>query len=151
MKAEQVADRFKIHDLVARYADAVSRRDEKAWADTWTDDGEWQLLGRTARGREEVVALWNSLMSGIPFVVQLASGGRVEIEGDRATGDWDVTEHLQMPGGVGMLNLGTYRDEYQREGDTWRFRRRIFRGRYMGPPDLSGKPAPGASAEGTGE
>lgn len=142
MDVEQVADRFKIHDLVACYADAVTRRDERAWADTWAEEGEWHVLGRVAKGRADVVALWNSLMRGIPFVVQLVCGGRVRIQGERATGEWHVTEHLQMPGGVGMLNLGTYEDEYQRDGDAWRFRRRIFRGNYMGPPDLSGKPVP---------
>ncbi len=142
MNVEQVADRLEIHDLVARYADAVTHRDERAWADTWAEDGEWHVLGRVAKGRDDLVKLWSSLMEGIPFVVQLVSGGRVRTEGDRGTGHWQVTEHLQMPGGAGMLNLGTYEDAYQREGDAWRFRRRVFHVSYMGPPDLSGKPAP---------
>ena len=33
-----VADELAIRELVARYADAVARRDDDAWAATWTED-----------------------------------------------------------------------------------------------------------------
>ena len=38
-------DDLAIRELVYRYADAVCRRDETAWADTWAQDGLWSLPG----------------------------------------------------------------------------------------------------------
>ncbi len=93
MKEADVASELEIRGLVARYADAVSRRDEKAFAATFAIDGEWQLLGNVAEGREKAVALWKSLIANFPFVVQLATGGIIEVDGERATGTWYITEH----------------------------------------------------------
>lgn len=136
------ADENEIRDLVARYADAVSRRDEKAWADTWTEDGEWQVIGRTASGRDEVVALWKTLLGGLSFVVQLANTERITVEGDRGSGRWYVTEYAKSRDGSALLNVGFYRDEYRRVDGAWRFARRRFDALYMGAPDLSGATFP---------
>ncbi|MEE2703163.1 MAG: nuclear transport factor 2 family protein [Myxococcota bacterium] len=133
-----LTDENQIRDLVARYADAVTRRDEKAWAETWTEDGEWQVMGRTASGREAVVELWKSLMGGLSFVVQLANTERISIEGDRGSGRWYVTEYAKSSDGTALLNVGFYRDEYVRIDGVWRFARRRFDALYIGPPDLSG-------------
>jgi uncharacterized protein (TIGR02246 family) len=135
--ADKVADELAIRELVARYADAVVRRDEDAWAATWTKDGEWHVLGEPARGREAVVELWNKLMAGLPFVVQLAHGGMIQLDGDRATGRWYITEHGKTPDGTGMFTLGVYHDDYERSAEGWRFARRRFDFLYAGPPDLS--------------
>ena len=54
MQGVDVASELEIRGLVARYADAVSRRDEDAFGATFATDGEWQLLGnkQTAIGRD---------------------------------------------------------------------------------------------------
>lgn len=45
--------------------------------------------------------------------------------------------------GSALLNVGRYRDRYERGDDgTWRFALREFRVTYMGPPDLSGASFP---------
>jgi hypothetical protein len=141
MGASPLADELAIRNLVARYADAVGRRDEADWARTWADDGEWHVLGNAARGREECVALWRRLMGGLDFVVQLPASGFVSVAGDRATGRWWVTEHGKLGGG-GFLSIGVYDDAYRRVGDDWRFAVRRFHGLYAGPPDMSGEPRP---------
>lgn len=140
--SDTTADELAIRNLVARYADAVGRRDEKAWAETWTEDGEWHVLGQPAQGRDKVVALWNQLMGGLPFVVQLPSGGIIEIDGDHGRGRWYITEHGRMADGTGMMNIGHYRDDYRRVDGAWYFARRRFDALYMGPPDLSAEPRP---------
>ena len=142
MTGSDVASELEIRGLVARYADAVSRRDEKAFAATFATDGEWQLLGNVAEGREKVVALWKALMANFPFVVQLATGGIIDVDGDRATGTWYITEHNRGKKGSGMLAIGIYRDDYTREEGRWCFARRRFAPLYMGPPDLSADPTP---------
>ncbi len=136
---QALLDERDIRDLVARYSDAVSRSDEAAWAATWTDDGVWDVGIAQASGREAVVETWRKLMGGFRFVTQLPQHGRVEIDGDAATGRWHYLEIGWPPEGAGTLTIGHYVDDYRRGADGWRFARRVFRVMYMGPADLSGK------------
>jgi uncharacterized protein (TIGR02246 family) len=138
MSESRVADELAIRSLVARYAEAVSAYDETMWAETWASEGQWLVLGRSPTGREEVVKVWNELMSGFEFVVQQATSGHVTIEGDNATGRWQILEFGKMKNGTSMMNIGFYRDECVREDGAWRFARRAFSPLYVGPPDLSG-------------
>ncbi len=142
MSIARAADEIAIHGLVARYADAVTRRDEAAWRATWAEDGEWRIMGSPTKGRDAVVALWRTLMGSLPFVMQIANGGIVETDGDRGLGRWYITEHQRSADGTGSLILGVYHDEYRRLGGEWRFARRHFDILYAGPPDLSGQLMP---------
>ena len=120
-----MSDRQAIADLVARYADAVCRRDGEAWGATWADDGLWQLPGAPeVRGRDNLVAFWNQAMAGFPFVAQLVHNGTTELSGDTATGRWYITEHLKTADGGGMFNIGVYQDRFVRTADGWRFAER---------------------------
>jgi len=139
---ERMAREGGVRDLVSRYCDALARGDREAWAATWADDGEWELLGERTRGRDRIVARWDELIAGLSFIVQLAHTGLIEIDGDAGTGRWSITEQGQLGNGKGMLNIGIYDDEYVRRNGTWYFARRRFSALYMGPPDLSGKAAP---------
>ena len=143
MDVERIAAELEIRELVARYATAVTARDTETWAATWTDDCEWYVVGRSAQGRQDAVALFEKLVSGMPFVSQQATDGQIRVDGDRATGTWQIIEHAKLPAGA-LLNLGTYDDQYVREDGVWRFAVRRFHMLYMGPPDLSGEPAGGA-------
>ncbi len=140
-------DEVAIRALVDRYADAVAEADEKSWRETWLPDGdgrgpcEWVVFGRAVRGRDEVVALWRTLMSGLTRAVQMPSAGVVEPDGDGMSGRWTVTEVAWLKGGQPLFTVGRYRDEYVRGEGGWLFRRRSFEALYTGPPDLSG-PAP---------
>ena len=142
MDSERIADELAIRELVDRYADAIVRRDEDAWAATWTADGEWHVLGDVVRGRDEVVKKWRDLMGRLQFVHQVASGGLLEFDGKRASGRFYVNEYATTRDGSGLLTLGVYHDEYVCEGGDWLFRRRRFGPLYMGPPDLSGSSNP---------
>jgi uncharacterized protein (TIGR02246 family) len=142
MSAVGSAEEAAVRDLVARYTDAVNRRDAKAWAATWADDAEWSLGGSPVQGREAIVALWQRLMDGLPFVVQLVHSGVVQVDGERATARWYLSELHQSADRKGTLVVGVYHDECARTDEGWRFARRRFDALYAGPPDLSGN-APG--------
>ena len=131
-------DEQAIRDLVARYADAVNRRDESAWRDTWATEGKWDLRGQLVEGRDAVVKLWATLMAGLPFVVQLVHSGTVTIAGDSGSGTWYLTELMRTADGGGRLSVGMYRDTYVRSNGEWRFLLRRYDLLYAGPPDLSG-------------
>ena len=116
--ASRLEDESAIRDLVYRYADAVCRRDQEAWGATWAEDGVWQLPGAPrTEGREAIVGLWANAMAGFPFVVQLISYGTLDVDGDRASGRWYLTEHLQFADGGGMFNVGCYQDRYVKRDD----------------------------------
>ncbi|MFP6654293.1 MAG: nuclear transport factor 2 family protein [Myxococcota bacterium] len=138
MNPDRIADELAIRELVDRYADAIVRRDEEAWRATWAADGEWHILGECVRGHAALVEKWNALMSGLPFVHQIASGGLVEFEGDHARGRFYVNEYATLLDGTGLLMLGVYFDRYVFETADWVFSSRRIHPLYMGPPDMSG-------------
>ncbi len=132
------SDETEIRDLLARYADAVNRRDTEAWGDTWAEDGCWRILGMAPEGRAAVVALWQKLMAGIPFVLQLPGQALIEVDGDEARCRVYLSEYGRSADGAGLLTLGVYHDRLRREPAGWRFRERRFEPLYSGAPDLSG-------------
>ena len=136
--ANALADELAIRELVTRYADAVTDYDEKAWAETWAEDGRWELLGQSANGRDAVVALWKQLMPMLEGVIQVAHSGIVDLDGDSASARWTIAEYGRLTDGATSFLLGRYRDRYRRESDGWRFVERRMEPLYMGPIDLSG-------------
>jgi len=139
----KIADELAIRALVARYCHGIAERDDEAWAETWAVDGEWKVLGQDVRGRDAILALYQKLVAGCRWVVQVATDGVIELAGDEATGRWQITETIQAKDGRAMINVGRYRDRYRRDADgSWRFARREFRFSYSGPPDYSAESVP---------
>jgi uncharacterized protein (TIGR02246 family) len=129
-------DELAIRNLVARYCDAVCRRDADAWAATWAEDCTWDLGGgRVVRGRQAALDLWTTAIARYPWVAQLAPTGMVEVLGDTARGTWWVLELNHLADGSGALHLGHYADEYRRTGQGWAFASRRFSMVYRGPLD----------------
>ena len=48
-----VEDETRLRALMARYIDAVNRRDGDAWISTWAEDAAWGLMGQEVQGRGE--------------------------------------------------------------------------------------------------
>ena len=136
---QELRDELAIRDLVARYSEAVDRRDEKASAETWAEDGIWNVGPSHATGREAVVKTWSGLMELFRFVTQMPQSGFIELDGNHARGTWQVMELGGPHQGDPSCTLGVYDDRYRRTDAGWRFAERSFHFVYMGPPDLSGR------------
>ncbi len=131
-----VADELAIRNLVARYADATSRRDEAAWRATWAPDCTWDLGGdRVTHGPDEAVTLWRSSIAKYPWVVQMPASGLIEQIDGAARGSWYVLELNHVADGAGVMHLGHYRDCYLKQPDGWRFASRAFHLVYRGAMD----------------
>jgi len=125
--SDAVAVELAIRHLVSAYADAVNRRDKALWASTWAEDSVWDLSALSAEGKDNIVQLWEGAMAGFEFVAQIVHQGTVEIDGDRATGRWYLQENLKpVNSAEGRFSLGTYVDEYVKEGGKWLFASRKY-------------------------
>ncbi|MFA7440625.1 MAG: nuclear transport factor 2 family protein [Sphingomonadaceae bacterium] len=121
------ADRVAINDVLARYADGVTRRDVAVWRSTWDEDAEWYLFGpESVRGRDAIVAAWEEAIAGFPFVVMMVSQGAVEIDGDRAQGHSFSSEIARTADGKRLRVHGCYEDRYIRRNGVWGFSFRRF-------------------------
>jgi uncharacterized protein (TIGR02246 family) len=125
---ESLGDELAIRTLVARYCFAIGERDDKAWAETWAEDAVWIVLGRETRGRDAILAHYQSLVANAQSVVQVASDGIIELAGDEASGRWQIQETIQIANAPTLSHIGRYADRYRRGRDgAWRFARREFR------------------------
>ena len=128
-----MSDKEEIRILVEIYPDAVCRRDEKDCSSTWHEDAVWDLGSMPpVEGKKAIVELWVQAMSGFPFAGQLIQNGTVDVDGDKATGRWYITEHLQFAekddagNSTGMFNIGVYQDRYIKENGEWLFSERHY-------------------------
>lgn len=130
------ADELAIRNLLARYGDAVARRDADAWAATWAEDCRWDLGGgRIVQGRDAVVALWRESIAKYPWVAQVPASGIVEEVDGEVRGTWYVLELNHRADGTGVMHLGHYSDVYVHTDDGWRFADRRFHMIYRGAMD----------------
>ncbi len=140
-----MSDLDAIRGLVHRYADAVCGADHDRWLATWSEDAVWEIGRGPTVGRDQIGAAFARAMSLFESVVQLVHNGQAEVEGDRGSGRWYMSEVSRTRSGKNLLYLGAYDDHYVRTDGTWRFARRQLNWHYQGPADLSGTfgPPPG--------
>jgi SnoaL-like domain len=138
-------DELAVRNLLARYGDAVCRRDADAWIATWAPDCTWDLgRGRVTRGRDATLALWRESIAKYPWVAQLPASGVVELRDGELCGSWYVLELNRLVDGSGVMHLGHYRDRYVRTEQGWRFGTRKFHLVYRGAMDAGTvNPLPG--------
>jgi uncharacterized protein (TIGR02246 family) len=122
-----VEDRLAIRELMESYAAAVVNRNAADWGANWAEDGTWTLVGRVAHGRAGIVALWEELMGGFPFVCQYPTCGGIKVSGGTAAGTWYLLEMCETKDGKEMLCSGRYDDTYVKGGDgRWLFKSRAY-------------------------
>lgn len=123
-------DRLAIRELLDAYADAVTRCDAEAWAQTWAEDGEWSLpdypeMG-TTRGKPAIVAMWVEAMKGFPGIMFEAWPGSIAVDGDQATMR-SYTAEVYDQGDQTIRDRGLYEDVCVKRDGRWLFKSRSFR------------------------
>ncbi|MEZ5571529.1 MAG: nuclear transport factor 2 family protein [Halioglobus sp.] len=137
-----LADELALRNLMARYVDAVHRRDAQSWIATWVDDGMWNLLGNPVHGRDNILGLWQQMMDGFEFALMLPSSCLFEVEGDSASGHWYLHEYTRDLQGNTSTIISRYQDTYAKRDGQWLFQSRHYNFLYNGPADLSGTYTP---------
>jgi uncharacterized protein (TIGR02246 family) len=114
-----------LRQLIARYCDAVLRRDGAGFGQVWATDGVWQL-GKPIEGRETIVAAFDKLMKGYAWLVQSAPNAVFEVDEANGTASGRVAiveQFKKVRGGPGSL-VGVYHDRYVRRQGVWQFAER---------------------------
>jgi uncharacterized protein (TIGR02246 family) len=128
----------QIRQLQARYTDAVWRHDYAAFADCFTEDGEWRISGMILKGRAEIKNTIERILGNFRRVL-ISFGTPILTVGDgTATGRTYITEKCAWKNGESNISIGLYYERFVEDGDRWRFAWRLFQLHYRGPPDLSG-------------
>ena len=126
-----------IRQLHARCIDAVWRKDAKAFADCFAEDGEWKIAGLHMHGRAEIEAAIGKFL-GLSERVFIQNGDTIlEVDGATAIGRTYVLEHSKRADGQGFTTIGIYYERFAEEEGAWKFRWRHWSLQYRGPADLS--------------
>jgi uncharacterized protein (TIGR02246 family) len=128
----RLADNLAIRDLLAQYADAVTRMSPEDLRDVFTDDAVWDVTGYGEHhGHDAIVAFLAGLLTHWQGIVHTVHHGRVSFDDADtaiATGWWVISEEGVLDG-EGVRFTGVYHDRYTNAGgDGWRFSRRRYDG-----------------------
>ncbi len=124
-------DLAQIQHLIAKYAHAWDGGDPAGWSETFTEDGEFTLQGKSYRGRDALQAFCRSRTtdrsSFRPLVLQhWANNVVVEIDGDEGEGKAMFLMIKRAESGAGeIVFMGKSRDRYRRVDGRWKFVSRV--------------------------
>jgi uncharacterized protein (TIGR02246 family) len=113
-------------DIVRLIRDAWAAIDHKDWdgyANSFTEDGEFEIQGQRRHGREEIVAGPARDLAKFDRLQHLIMNELVNVDGDRATGSWYAIA-VHVPDGddpSAHADVGLhYRFQAHKGNDGWR-------------------------------
>jgi ketosteroid isomerase-like protein len=136
-------DRFEIEQLVARFDDAVNRRDPDEFRRLWTEDGVWEIgepFPLTVRGADAVTATWAQMLGAMTWLFRGSFAGVLVVDGDGAQGRWPCVETGTFSDGRGYDNRAVYEDRYERRDGRWLFAHRRYLYLWLSQEPLPGAP-----------
>ena len=146
IEQSQIADIIEIEQLLARYANGMTRDDIDAVVDVFTPDGTYSAFGSTYTLDE-----FPELVAAAPKGLFLTGTPVLELDGDEGTGMQtlcfvDQTDH--------DMRIGYYTDTYRRTPQGWRLCTRSMTflrrsgGRDSGKTHDPRRPVPKSAAKG---
>lgn len=124
----------EIRKLKARYAAACDDNyNADAIAALFVEDAVWDggALGK-AEGREAIRKFFRGAPKFFPFAMHNVMNPIIDVDGDRATAEWNLLQPATMAKGNQAVWLAaTYHDEYVRVGGEWKFKRLTVTPRFL--------------------
>jgi ketosteroid isomerase-like protein len=131
-------DAEEIKRLKIRYAAACDNNyDADAIAELFAEDAIWDggSLGK-AVGRGKIRAFFRRAPEFFPFAIHHVMNPLIEVNGDRATGQWYLLQPATMAKGNQAVWLAaTYHDEYVRLDGKWMFQHLQVTAKFLTPYD----------------
>lgn len=144
-------DRWALSDLVARFDDAVNRRDVAEFAALWAEDAVWEIgnpLRLRVAGREAIVELWSRQLGKVEWLFRGSFAGVLQVESeDQAGGRWPCIETGAWTDGRGYDNRSYYDDTYVKSAGRWLFARRRYVYLWLSEATVGGAPIPHGTME----
>ena len=132
----KLADIDEIRLLKARYAAACdSNYDADAIADLFTEDAIWDggKFGK-AEGRENIRRFFRRAREVFSFAIHNVMNPRIDVDGDRATGQWYLVQPAtREPGTQAVWLAAVYHDEYVRVSGKWLFKHLQLTSNFLTP------------------
>lgn len=133
-EADKLSDGAAIMDLVARFDDAVNRKDVAEFRGLWVTDAVWEIgdpLPMRAEGRDMIVDTWTKMVAGTEWLFRGSFMGVIDVTGDTATGRWPCVETgtFKAQGDKparGYDNRALYVDRYVKQLGKWYFSHRRY-------------------------
>jgi ketosteroid isomerase-like protein len=122
-------DQVAITQLVARFDDAVNRRDAQEFASLWDQDAVWEIgdpMPMRVSGAQAIVEKWRAMIDGTQWLFRGSFAGVITTDGDTATGRWPCIETGTFANAMGYDNRALYEDDYVRRGEQWLFKQRRY-------------------------
>ena len=124
-------DELAIRQLAAAYADACNRMSPTDMASVYAEDGELialQFSETPIKGKGKLERVFTRLISERDFIFYMIFSGIVNLDGDKATARWWVSELRQVKGEDHIVTmLACFQDEVVRLPEGWRFARRTVK------------------------
>ncbi len=140
-------DLWAIYDLVARFDDAVNRRDKSEFSKLWAKDAVWEIGNPRplyVEGAESIVDTWSTMLFGSEWMFRGSFAGVVTVNGVNATGRWPCIETgtLLSPNKSpqGYDNRAVYEDDYIKIDGLWLFQRRRYLYLWLSTRQMPGSP-----------
>lgn len=117
---------WAVLEPVNGYADGCDRRDWSIFDRVFTDDAIGDYGTHQCEGRDQIVAMIQSMLGGCGPTQHLLGNPSVQIEGDTATSRCRIrASHVGSDDQAATFEVwGTYLDDLVRTTDGWRIRRR---------------------------
>ena len=133
---QEISDRLEIQDLLARYTDAIDRRDWDALDRIFTEDAwiDYSSVGGAAGNLPEIKTFLDESFKLFASTQHLIGSTVVDIAGDEATARTICHNPMVFKGGKDphLLVCGVwYRDRLVRTVDGWRIAERVEESSYM--------------------
>ena len=127
--ASAPADEAAVRQVLARFADALNRRDMAAFGRLWWPEAVWELtapVNQTLTGAGPILTQATEMLGGFELLIVMAHEPTIEVQGDTATARWLMHEVHRTPAGQGEATYALYADELARRQGEWRFLRRTY-------------------------
>ena len=132
-----------IRELIARFADAVTRKDPDAFRTLWAEDGEWIIgepMSLSVAGVDSIQATFSRIVCKWEFFAQFASSILIEISGNHAKARSTCEEFgINSRSGETYHNIALYLDDLILTSEGWRFQKREYRYLWLDDRPLSGQ------------
>lgn len=122
-----MSDLEQIRNTLARYCHLIDDGRFDDWAELFTPDGTFSVLGQTYRGRDEIKGFIGGALTPERRGKHITANSAIEVQGDTARAWSDIIFFSPAGSGLGITAAGRYEDRLVRQDGRWRFAARDVR------------------------